>query len=71
MRRVPRTLGCSWRGHCSLVCKFFLEACDGKFTDDLNDEGNAFAHVQDTWTNFDKLRPVLNKRFDDWRRSRQ
>jgi len=79
--------------------QFFLEACDGKFTDeDLNDEGNAFAqeyfefesgsyledygrllaedlpsqyHVQDTWTNFDKLRPVLDKRFDDWRRSRE
>jgi hypothetical protein len=26
--------------------KFFLEACDGKFTDeDLNDEGNAFAQA--------------------------
>jgi len=26
--------------------KFFLELCDGKFTDeDLNDEGNAFAHA--------------------------
>ena len=28
-------------------------------------------HVQDTWANFDKLRPVLDKRFEDWRRSRQ
>ena len=79
--------------------QFFLEACDGKFTDeDLNDEGNAFAqeyfdfdrgaymndydqllakglpsqyHVQDTWTNFDKLRHVLDKRLDDWRRKRE
>jgi hypothetical protein len=79
--------------------QFFLEACDGKFTDeDLNDEGNAFAqeyfefergsyledygrllaedlpsqyHVQDSWTNFDKLRPSLDKKFEDWRRSRQ
>ena len=79
--------------------QFFLEACDGKFTDeDLNDDGNAFAqeyfdfdrgaymkdydrllanglpsqyHVADTWTNFEKLRPVLDKRFADWRRSRR
>jgi hypothetical protein len=79
--------------------QFFLEACDGKFTDeDLNDEGNAFAqeyfefergsyledygrllaedlpsqyHVQDSWTSFDKLRPILDKKFEDWRRSRQ
>jgi hypothetical protein len=75
--------------------QFFLEACDGKFTDeDLNDEGNAFAqeyfdfergayikdydrllvkglpspyHVQDTWTNFERLCPVLDKRLKDWR----
>ena len=79
--------------------QFFLETCDGKFTDeDLNDEGNAFAqeyfdfdrgaymndhdqllakglpsqyHVEDTWTNFDKLRHVLDKRLDDWRRKRE
>ena len=79
--------------------QFFLEACDGKFTDeDLNDEGNAFAqeyfdfdrgaymndydqllakglpsqyHVEDTWTNFDKLRHVLDKRLDDWQRKRE
>ncbi len=76
--------------------QFFLEACDGKFTDeDLNDEGNAFAqayfefdggayvgdydrvlvgglpsqyHVADTWENFDKLLPVLDKRLAEWRR---
>jgi hypothetical protein len=28
-------------------------------------------HVRDTWTNFDKLHPVLNKRFHDWRRGRK
>ena len=77
--------------------QFFLETCDGKFTDeDLNDEGNAFAqayfdfeqgqyladydrvlahglpsqyHVEDTWENFDRLRPLLSKRFHEWRRS--
>ena len=72
---------------------FFLDACDGKFTDEtLNDEGTLFAkayydqqysddyfaalvgnalpsvyHVQDSWSNFDKLRPVLNGRFLDWK----
>jgi hypothetical protein len=78
--------------------QFFLEACDGKFTDDdLNDEGNAFTeeyfesehgsymdhydrllaeglpsvyHVQDTWSNFDKLRPVLDEKLVEWRTSR-
>ena len=25
-------------------------------------------HVSDTWANFDVLRPVLNKRLEDWRR---
>ena len=74
---------------------FFLEACDGKFTDDdLNEEGNAFAqmyfdfkkgaylrdyegtlggnvsdlyHVKDSWENFDRLKPVLDRRFADWK----
>ncbi|WP_116812883.1 hypothetical protein [Steroidobacter cummioxidans] len=74
---------------------FFLEACDGKFTDeDLNEEGNSFAsdyfefekgqyladyesilgepgrdlyYVADTWENFDRLRPVLDKRFAEWK----
>ncbi len=78
--------------------EFFLNSCDGKFTDDaLTDEGNAFAqeyfdfntgsylkdyerilvkklpsqyHVQDTWTNFDTLRPVLDRRLAEWRRRR-
>jgi hypothetical protein len=77
--------------------KFFLEACDGKFTDeDLNDEGNAFTrayfdfehgsyltdyedllaqslpsqyHVEDTWDNFDRLAPNLNRRLEEWRRN--
>lgn len=76
--------------------RFFLEECDGKFTDeDLNDEGNAFTlyyfddfkkcqylkdyeanlgrgledlyHVKDTWENFDLLRPVLDRRFIEWK----
>jgi hypothetical protein len=75
--------------------KFFLEACDGKFTDeDLNEEGNAFAkdyfdsktgkylsdyeftlgeklpdlyHVQDSWENFDRLKPLLDRRFAEWK----
>ena len=73
---------------------FFLEHCDGKFTDeDLSDQGNAFAaayfnlesgdyladyenvlggslpslyHVQDTWQNFDLLKPTLDTRFTEW-----
>jgi len=77
---------------------FFLEACDGKFTDeDLNDEGNAFAqdyfdfkkgryisdyeaalgeglpdlyHVKDSWENFDRLKPVLDRRFEEWKARR-
>jgi hypothetical protein len=76
---------------------FFLDLCDGKFTDDdLNEEGNAFAqayfdfdhglylsdydhvlsrglpsqyHVADTWDNYEKLRPVLDKRLEEWRRN--
>jgi hypothetical protein len=75
---------------------FFVEQCDGKFTDeDLNDEGNAFTqayfdpekglylkdydallcegletayHVPDTWENFERLRPRLDRRLDEWRR---
>jgi hypothetical protein len=77
--------------------QFFLDACDGKFTDDdLSDEGNAFAqayfafehgsyirdydqvlvgslpsqyHVPDTWENFEKLRPILDKRLEEWRQN--
>jgi hypothetical protein len=79
--------------------RFFLEACDGKFTDDdLNEEGNSFAqayfdfekgqyirdyeaslgegvadlyHAEDTWENFDRLRPVLDRRFADWKARRR
>jgi hypothetical protein len=28
-------------------------------------------HVADTWSNFDKLTPVLDRRFANWRRGRQ
>ncbi len=75
--------------------RFFLDACDGKFTDeDLNDVGNSFAeayfdfetgkyvadydaalggdlptlyHVRDSWENFDRLKPLLDQRFAEWR----
>ncbi len=75
--------------------RFFLSACDGKFSDeDLNEVGNSFAqayfdfetgkfvadydttlggdlptlyHVQDTWENFDRLKPLLDQRFAEWR----
>jgi hypothetical protein len=77
---------------------FFLESCDGKFTDEnLNDEGNAFVqayfdfesgkyladyeatvgvglpdlyYVEDTWENFDLLKPVLDERLKEWRDQR-
>jgi hypothetical protein len=75
--------------------RFFLNACDGKFSEeDLNEVGNSFAqayfdfetgkyvadydatlggdlptlyHVQDTWENFDRLKPLLDQRFAEWR----
>lgn len=84
---------------------FFLEACDGQFTDeDLSADGNAFAavyyqtsadkpatqidyfadyqdclldkvasvyHIADSWANFDRLKPVLDRRWQDWRAGRQ
>ncbi len=27
-------------------------------------------HIQDTWTNFDALAPVIDRRFAEWRRTR-
>jgi hypothetical protein len=73
---------------------FFLEACDGKFTDeDLNEEGNRFTadyfdfekgqylsdyeevlgedgrdlyYVTDSWQNFERLKPILDRRFSEW-----
>ena len=78
--------------------RFFLEACDGKFTDeDLSDEGNAFArayfdfekgaylgdyeetlaqdvpelyYVKDSWENFDRLKPLLDRRYAEWKAER-
>jgi hypothetical protein len=75
--------------------EFFIEACDGKFTDqELNVEGNAFTksyfefkegsyladyaatlrgdltnlyQIADTWENFDRLKPVLDRRFAEWK----
>jgi hypothetical protein len=77
---------------------FFLQACDGKFTDeDLTEEGNQFAsdyfdfakggyladyeavlgdedrdlyYVADTWDNFDRLKPALDKRYAEWKEAR-
>lgn len=76
---------------------FFLRFYDGKFTDeDLNEEGNAFAHhyfdlqtgkyvhdygetlgfpeddlyhVPDSWETFDRLKPVLDRRYAEWKKS--
>ena len=78
--------------------QFFISACDEKFTDeDLNEEGNAFAHdyfdlstgkyladyektlganlddlyrVADTWENFEILKPVIDRRFQQWKATR-
>ena len=85
------------RGRAVTPGTFFLDECDGKFTEeDLNEEGNAFAeayfdfqkgsylgdyesllganlptlyHVADTWENFDRLKPVLDRRLAEWRRA--
>lgn len=27
-------------------------------------------HVADTWENYDKLKPVINRRYDEWRKGR-
>jgi hypothetical protein len=65
--------------NCSVTpAAFFLEACDGKFTDeDLSEEGNRFAgdyfefetrrFLADYWDNFDRIRPVLDKRYAEWK----
>jgi len=87
---IPKLRSRSWTPG-----RFFLEMCDGKFTDDdLNEEGNAFAqsyfdfkkgsylrdyeatlgrdvselyYVKDSWENFDRLKPILDRRFADWK----
>jgi hypothetical protein len=48
---------------------------EGEEEDGDSDDGEALAadlpspyHVPDTWESFDKLKPVLDKRLDDWRR---
>jgi hypothetical protein len=72
---------------------FLIKYCDEKFfSDELNDEGNAFAKsyyssnlylddygrtlgdglpslyaVSDSWQAFDKLRPVIDKRYREWK----
>jgi len=98
VRDFPDTIP-NLRSHSLTPGKFFLEMCDGKFTDeDLTEEGNAFAlayfdfekgsylrdyeatlgknvttlyHVEDTWTNFDRLKIVLEQRFIEWKSKRQ
>jgi len=37
---------------------------------DPDDKLPTIFHIQDTWENFDKLRPVLNERFQNWTRDR-
>ena len=77
---------------------FFMSECDGKLTsEDLNDEGNAFAseyyppetgqfvtdydaslggalpdlyHVADSWENFDQIKLLLDRRFQEWKKAR-
>ena len=43
----------------------YLKDYDRVLTKDLPSE----YHVRDTWANFDTIRPVLDKRLKDWRRS--
>jgi len=33
----------------------------------LGEDGVELYHVKDTWANFDRLKPVLDKRFSEWR----
>jgi hypothetical protein len=78
---------------------WFMENCDGKFTDeDLNEEGNLFAQsyyanrdtegpapylldyvdafpeadsvysVSDNWESFDRIAPIIDRRFGDWKK---
>lgn len=71
-----------------------FEACDGKFwSDDLSEEGNAFAqvyyavkylddysatlgdshptlyHIENSWENYDRIAPVITRRFELWKKS--
>lgn len=43
----------------------------GQYADDYNDtlaaELPTIYHVEDTWENFDKLAPVLDRRFEEWK----
>lgn len=76
---------------------YLLQVCDGKLTsDDLSEDGNAFArsyydlqkgnylrdyerylagvqlstyHVPDSWDSYDKLTPVIEKRYETWKQN--
>ena len=51
--------------------EFYLESEDAAFLEDyeetLGTELSTLYHVADSWENFDKLKPVIDKRFAKWR----
>lgn len=42
----------------------------GDYTDALGARYASLYHVEDTWENFDRLRPILDQRLSEWRRKR-
>jgi predicted DNA-binding WGR domain protein len=47
----------------------------GEYLDDYNDilgeELPTLYHIEDNWSNYDKLKPILEKRFKKWEKSKQ
>lgn len=49
---------------------YLQDYCD-VFNQDAAEHGFEYAslyHIEDTWENFDKLKPILDERFDQWQR---
>jgi len=41
----------------------------GDYESTLGQESPSLYHIEDSWENFDRLRPVLDQRFSEWKRN--
>jgi hypothetical protein len=52
----------------------YFDQQNGSYLDDyeqtLGEDVSTLYHVADTWENFDKLKPVVDVRYNEWKKSR-
>ena len=54
----------------SFFAHYYIDQYFNDFCKVFEGQFNTIYHVDDTWENADKMAPLLDKRFDEWRKRR-